>query len=164
MSMRIHLISGFLFQGACVCEYACSSSIWFEIAHVFASLSRIIAFLNDGRLEERKAIREQLSREGNLQVLITHYDLIMRDKAFLKKIHWQYMIVDEGHRLKNHECALAKTIAGYCATCVLSCLISCLHELFFWSFNCIAEYCRVLCSMCTFLSHFLSPWTLFLVF
>ncbi|KAG5236528.1 ATP binding protein [Salix suchowensis] len=73
----------------------------------------IKAFLYDGRLEERKAIREQLSREGNLQVLITHYDLIMRDKAFLKKIQWQYMIVDEGHRLKNHECALAKTIAGY---------------------------------------------------
>ena len=106
---------------------------------MYLLLSRIKAFLYDGRLEERKAIREQLSREGNLQVLITHYDLIMRDKAFLKKIHWQYMIVDEGHRLKNHECALAKTIAGYCSTCVLSCLIFCLHELYFWSFNCVAE-------------------------
>lgn len=38
----------------------------------------------------------------------------MRDKAFLKKIHWYYMIVDEGHRLKNHECALARTlVTGY---------------------------------------------------
>ena len=43
-------------------------------------------------------------------MLITHYDLIMRDKAFLKKIDWHYMIVDEGHRLKNHESALAKTL------------------------------------------------------
>lgn len=69
-------------------------------------------------------------------MLITHYDLIMRDKAFLKKIQWQYMIVDEGHRLKNHECALAKTIGGYGATCVLTCLIFyfevyvCPHELY----------------------------------
>ncbi|KAK7860436.1 putative atp-dependent dna helicase chr12 [Quercus suber] len=62
----------------------------------------------------RKAMREKLSGEGKFNVLITHYDLIMRDKAFLKKIHWYYMIVDEGHRLKNHESVLAKTlVSGY---------------------------------------------------
>ncbi|XP_056855740.1 probable ATP-dependent DNA helicase CHR12 [Raphanus sativus] len=74
----------------------------------------IAAFLYDGRLEERKAIREKIAGEGKFNVLITHYDLIMRDKAFLKKIDWHYMIVDEGHRLKNHESALAKTLlTGY---------------------------------------------------
>ncbi|XP_058192879.1 probable ATP-dependent DNA helicase CHR12 [Rhododendron vialii] len=74
----------------------------------------IMAVLYDGRLDERKAMREEYSGEGKFNVLITHYDLIMRDKAFLKKIHWQYMIVDEGHRLKNHECALARTlVSGY---------------------------------------------------
>ncbi|KAI3715446.1 hypothetical protein L6452_22428 [Arctium lappa] len=72
------------------------------------------AVLYDGRLEERKAMREEYSGEGKFNVLITHYDLIMRDKAFLKKIHWYYMIVDEGHRLKNSECALAKSlVSGY---------------------------------------------------
>ncbi|XP_058763743.1 probable ATP-dependent DNA helicase CHR12 [Vicia villosa] len=70
----------------------------------------ITAVLYDGRMDERKAIREELSREGKFHVLITHYDLIMRDKAFLKKIYWKYLIVDEGHRLKNHECALARTL------------------------------------------------------
>ncbi|XVE81561.1 hypothetical protein DITRI_Ditri15bG0074700 [Diplodiscus trichospermus] len=74
----------------------------------------IYAVLYDGRLDERKAMREEISRDGKFSVLITHYDLIMRDKAFLKKIHWYYMIVDEGHRLKNHECALARTlVSGY---------------------------------------------------
>uniref|UniRef100_A0A5B7A9G1 DNA helicase n=1 Tax=Davidia involucrata TaxID=16924 RepID=A0A5B7A9G1_DAVIN len=74
----------------------------------------IVAILYDGRLDERKAMREEYSGEGKFNVLITHYDLIMRDKAFLKKIHWYYMIVDEGHRLKNHECALAQTlVTGY---------------------------------------------------
>lgn len=54
--------------------------------------------------------------------MITHYDLIMRDKAFLKKIHWYYMIVDEGHRLKNHECALARTlVSGYAHAEYLPC-------------------------------------------
>ncbi|XWS09011.1 hypothetical protein CRYUN_Cryun40dG0048900 [Craigia yunnanensis] len=74
----------------------------------------IYAVVYDGRLDERKAMREEISRDGKFNVLITHYDLIMRDKAFLKKIHWYYMIVDEGHRLKNHECALARTlVSGY---------------------------------------------------
>ncbi|XP_076936316.1 putative ATP-dependent DNA helicase CHR12 isoform X1 [Bidens hawaiensis] len=73
----------------------------------------ISAFLYDGRLDERKAMREELS-DGKFSVLITHYDLIMRDKAFLKKIPWYYMVVDEGHRLKNSESVLAKTlVSGY---------------------------------------------------
>ncbi|KAG6524793.1 hypothetical protein ZIOFF_014733 [Zingiber officinale] len=72
----------------------------------------IVAVLYDGRLIERKAMREEYSGQGKFNVMITHYDLIMRDKAFLKKIHWHYMIVDEGHRLKNHESVLAKTIVS----------------------------------------------------
>ncbi|KAL1355473.1 hypothetical protein HN51_007516 [Arachis hypogaea] len=74
----------------------------------------VITILYDGRMDERKAMKEELSGDGKFNVLLTHYDLIMRDKAFLKKIHWNYLIVDEGHRLKNHECALARTLdSGY---------------------------------------------------
>ncbi|XP_031121330.1 probable ATP-dependent DNA helicase CHR12 [Ipomoea triloba] len=76
-------------------------------------LPSAVTVLYDGRLDERKALREEYSGEGKFNVIITHYDLIMRDKAFLKKIHWNYLIIDEGHRLKNHECALARTVAGY---------------------------------------------------
>jgi SWI/SNF-related matrix-associated actin-dependent regulator of chromatin subfamily A protein 2/4 len=61
-------------------------------------------------MDERKAIKEEYSGEAKFNVMITHYDLIMRDKAFLKKIKWNYLIVDEGHRLKNHESVLAKTL------------------------------------------------------
>ncbi|KAI3469543.1 hypothetical protein Pfo_026206 [Paulownia fortunei] len=74
----------------------------------------ISAVLYDGRLDERKAMREEYSGEGKFNVLITHYDLIIRDKAFLRKIHWYYLIVDEGHRLKNYDCVLARTlVSGY---------------------------------------------------
>ncbi|XP_043806858.1 probable ATP-dependent DNA helicase CHR12 isoform X1 [Manihot esculenta] len=87
---------------------------WINEFSTWVPEDEIKAVLYDGRLDERKALREQLSRDGNFDVLITHYDLIMRDKAFLKKIYWVYMIVDEGHRLKNHECALARTLlSGY---------------------------------------------------
>ncbi|XP_057538661.1 probable ATP-dependent DNA helicase CHR12 [Amaranthus tricolor] len=72
----------------------------------------IVAVLYDGRQETRKAIREEYFGEGKFCVMITHYDLIMRDKQYLKKIHWHYMVVDEGHRLKNHECALARILVS----------------------------------------------------
>ncbi|KAK9137258.1 hypothetical protein Sjap_007852 [Stephania japonica] len=83
--------------------------------HEFSTWApNIVAVLYDGRLDERKAMREVYSGEGKFNVMITHYDLIMRDKAFLRKIHWYYMIVDEGHRLKNHDCALVRTlVSGY---------------------------------------------------
>ncbi|CAI9118550.1 OLC1v1020137C1 [Oldenlandia corymbosa var. corymbosa] len=74
----------------------------------------IVAVLYDGRRDERRAIREEYSGEGKFNVMITHYDLIMRDKTYLRKIHWYYMVVDEGHRLKNHDSVLAQTIVnGY---------------------------------------------------
>ncbi|CAN8244108.1 unnamed protein product [Cochlearia groenlandica] len=83
--------------------------------HEFATWApSIAAFLYDGPKEKRNEIRTRIAKEGKFNVLITHYDLIMRDKTFLKKIDWKYMIVDEGHRLKNHECALARSLGtGY---------------------------------------------------
>nr|AQX44099.1 hypothetical protein [Dendrobium officinale] len=81
--------------------------------HEFSTWAPSIStVLYDGGVNERKAIKDEISGEGKFNVLITHYDLIMKDKVFLRKIHWFYMIVDEGHRLKNHECALARTLAS----------------------------------------------------
>ncbi|KAJ7524963.1 hypothetical protein O6H91_17G029800 [Diphasiastrum complanatum] len=82
-------------------------------AHEFATWApSMITVVYDGRAEERKVLREEYAREGRFNVLVTHYDLIMRDRAFLKKVHWHYMVVDEGHRLKNHDCMLSRTLAG----------------------------------------------------
>lgn len=108
-----------------ICIYACVYIIYILDCmknfagsfYIFFLLTSITAVLYDGRQEERKAMKEELSGEGKFNVLITHYDLIMRDKQFLKKISWCYLIVDEGHRLKNSECALAITLAGYVDSC-----------------------------------------------
>lgn len=68
-------------------------------AHELATWApSITTVLYDGRAEERRVLREEHGGEGKFNVLVTHYDLIMRDKAFLKKIKWHYMIVDEGER------------------------------------------------------------------
>lgn len=44
-------------------------------------------------------------------VVITSYNVPMVETAFLRKFTWQYIIIDEGHRIKNHECKLVKYVS-----------------------------------------------------
>ncbi|XP_021569761.1 probable global transcription activator SNF2L2 isoform X4 [Carlito syrichta] len=55
----------------------------------------------------RRSLVPQL-RSGKFNVLLTTYEYIIKDKHILAKIRWKYMIVDEGHRMKNHHCKLTQ--------------------------------------------------------
>ena len=71
--------------------------------------------LYDGRPDERALLRGRVIAGAGGRgfcVLLTHYDLILRDKGVLAKPHWSYIIVDEGHRMKNHESRLAEVMAA----------------------------------------------------
>ncbi|KAF8182435.1 SNF2 family N-terminal domain-containing protein [Mycena galopus ATCC 62051] len=46
-------------------------------------------------------------------VVVTTYDLIIRDRGVMGGIPWGYIVVDEGHRLKNMHCALMREIKRY---------------------------------------------------
>ncbi|TKR77560.1 hypothetical protein L596_018508 [Steinernema carpocapsae] len=46
-------------------------------------------------------------RRGSFNVLLTTYDYVLKEKALLGKLQWKYMIIDEGHRMKNHNCKLS---------------------------------------------------------
>jgi ATP-dependent DNA helicase len=37
-------------------------------------------------------------------VVVTTYEICMNDKQFLSGFLWKYIVVDEGHRLKNLDC------------------------------------------------------------
>jgi hypothetical protein len=41
-----------------------------------------------------------------LQVLITTYELVLKDAPLLSQVPWAFLMVDEAHRLKNAESAL----------------------------------------------------------
>ena len=58
-------------------------------------------------------VRRNLSiviRQGNWQVLLTTYEFIIKDRAALSKVKWVYMIIDEGHRMKNTKSKLALNV------------------------------------------------------
>ena len=41
---------------------------------------------------------------------ITSYEIIIRDIAKIRKIDWKFLIIDEGHRLKNMNCRLIREL------------------------------------------------------
>ncbi|XP_063900236.1 lymphoid-specific helicase-like isoform X2 [Zophobas morio] len=83
-----------------------------------------------GTPQERKAIRRNVLNMRNfatlagkrgvvrnngkqldiMPVIITTYEMVMRDHRAFQGIQWHYIIVDEGHRLKNLHCKLIKEL------------------------------------------------------
>ncbi len=57
----------------------------------------------------RKLLLYQM-RSEKFNVVITTYDYIIKDKTSLNKVAWQYIIVDEGHRMKNFKCKFAQVL------------------------------------------------------
>ena len=63
-----------------------------------------------GPASARKRIfREEMS-DTTFNVVLTTYEYILKGKAQLRKFTWQYIIIDEGHRIKNSESKLASML------------------------------------------------------
>ncbi|XP_071490334.1 probable global transcription activator SNF2L2 [Diadema antillarum] len=69
----------------------------------------IIKILYKGLPQARRTIAQSL-RSIKFNVLLTTYEYVMKDKSILSKIRWKHMVVDEGHRMKNHHCKLTQIL------------------------------------------------------
>jgi SNF2 family DNA or RNA helicase len=58
----------------------------------------------------RKSLFKEEVESGHFNVLLTTYEYIMKDKALLKRLQWEYIIVDEGHRMKNAQSKFAQIL------------------------------------------------------
>merc|ERR1711970_955468 len=69
----------------------------------------------DSRADVRTKILQQTSAAGHMTcpVIITSYEVIIRDKKYLSVYPWKFLIVDEGHRLKNFNCRLVRELKNY---------------------------------------------------
>jgi ATP-dependent DNA helicase len=46
----------------------------------------------------------------NFPVIVSTYEIVMADIKALARYNWKYVVVDEGHRLKNFECKLIRDL------------------------------------------------------
>ena len=60
------------------------------------------------------AAAREASKQGSrqLNVLLTTYEYVMRDRAVLRRVGWEYIVVDEGHRMKNASSKFAQTLGN----------------------------------------------------
>jgi len=71
-----------------------------------------------GSKEERTQMRGTHYRkgDGSMPVMITSYEIVIRDATALSKIGWKFIIIDEGHRLKNMNCRLIRELKRICGS------------------------------------------------
>jgi ATP-dependent DNA helicase len=74
--------------------------------------------LYHGDKQEREIIRQKQLRVQNQKsldfpIVITSFELCIIDRSFLEKYTWQYIILDEGHRIKNRNCKLLKDLKTF---------------------------------------------------
>lgn len=56
-------------------------------------------------------LNPKLKKNPDFPIIVTSYEVSIRDQAKLEKLaEFTYLIVDEGHRLKNHRCTLLSSL------------------------------------------------------
>ena len=80
----------------------------------YTSNLQIPVILYHGHPDERERMRRKIhKRHGEFKVqsvVITSYEIVMRDRKHLQHHLWKYIIIDEGHRIKNLNCRLIRYV------------------------------------------------------
>lgn len=63
-----------------------------------------------GNKDERQDIIQNRLLTADFDVLVTSFEMVIREKSQLKKFRWEYIVVDEAHRIKNEESSLSQII------------------------------------------------------
>ena len=66
-----------------------------------------------GDKEERKELSEHTIRESHYDIILTTFECSMKEKAALSSINYEYLIIDEAHRLKNDQAKFSMVVRKF---------------------------------------------------
>ncbi|QLG71129.1 hypothetical protein HG535_0B01670 [Zygotorulaspora mrakii] len=73
----------------------------------------VSAFIIQGDKQERAELLRDKLLMCDFDVVIASYEIVIREKASFKKIDWQYIVIDEAHRIKNEESMLSQVLREF---------------------------------------------------
>ncbi len=71
----------------------------------------VVVFKGDKKA--RRTLFDDIIAKNNFNVCLVTYEYVVRGKNLLKRVQWQHLIIDEGHRIKNHESKLSVVLHTY---------------------------------------------------
>jgi chromodomain-helicase-DNA-binding protein 1 len=89
---------------------------WQREFELWAPTLNAVVYMGDVSSREQIRQYELLfanSRKIKVNALLTTYEILLKDKAFLSGFHWAALMVDEAHRLKNDESLLYQCLKNF---------------------------------------------------
>ncbi|CCK72909.1 chromatin-remodeling ATPase ISW1 KNAG_0M00560 [Huiozyma naganishii CBS 8797] len=71
------------------------------------------AFILQGDKDERSKLIQERLMTCKFDVVIASYEIIIREKASFRKFDWEYIMIDEAHRIKNEESMLSQVLREF---------------------------------------------------
>ncbi|XP_033105288.1 chromodomain-helicase-DNA-binding protein 1-like [Anneissia japonica] len=85
---------------------------WKDEFEKFAPCLEIVRYI--GNKETRENIQTRMNNGSqNYHVLLTTYEMVLKDVAFLERTSWDALVVDEAHRLKNSNSMLHQALNNF---------------------------------------------------
>lgn len=114
ISMLAHLWENNSFGPFLIAAPLSTTSNW--VAEFDKWTPTIPVLLYHGAKKERENLRKtRLKNPGtkDFPVVVTSYEICMNDRKFLTHFGWQFIIIDEGHRIKNLDCRLIRELQQF---------------------------------------------------
>ncbi|XP_056292000.1 lymphoid-specific helicase isoform X2 [Pseudoliparis swirei] len=83
---------------------------WMREFKRFTPEVSVLLYHGPQRAKTLKQIRRPQGTLSMCPVVLTSFEIAMRDRKCLQRFQWKYLIVDEGHRIKNLNCRLVREL------------------------------------------------------
>ncbi|WFC98297.1 hypothetical protein MYAM1_001022 [Malassezia yamatoensis] len=66
-----------------------------------------------GSKEERQSVIQEYLLPREFDIVVTTYEMCLREKSALKRLSWEYIVIDEAHRIKNADSMLSQIVRAF---------------------------------------------------